>query len=184
MWKTVAAVSLIAVLSGCSTYSASRYAISADNVVALRSLQDQKLTVGDFTSTPRNDETGAPLTEIMCRGVGPIKTPDGESFASYIQKAMVDEMKMAEVYDPDSRTSISGNLDSINFSSMDGRWDIDLTLKSTNGHSMSLTESYAYKTSFYGETACNQTAQALMPAIQNLVGNAVRSSDFKNLVSD
>ncbi|CAM5786380.1 hypothetical protein CCAE64S_01752 [Castellaniella caeni] len=58
-----------------------------------------------------------------------------------------------------------------------------LTLKSSNGRSMSLTESYPYTTSFYGETACNQTAQALMPAVQDLVGKAVRSPEFKTLVA-
>ncbi len=178
----IGAVALVA-LAGCSTYSVSRYAISADNVVALRSFQGQKVGVGEFTSSPKNEKTGADLAEIMCRGVGPIKTPDGESFASYIKKAMVDEMKMAEIYAPDAATAISGNLDAIDFSSAGGHWDMRLTLKSSNGRSMSLTESYPYTTSFYGETACNQTAQALMPAVQDLVGKAVRSPEFKTLVA-
>ena len=47
---------------------------------------------------------------------------------------------------------------------------------------MSVSEDYEYKTSFYGETACNQTAQALMPAVQNLVGKVVRSQEFDSLV--
>jgi hypothetical protein len=34
----------------------------------------------------------------------------------------------------------------------------------------------------YGETACNQTAQALMPAVQNLVGKVVRDPAFVELV--
>ena len=48
---------------------------------------------------------------------------------------------------------------------------------------MSVTESFAYTTSFTEETACNQTAQALMPAVQNLVGKVVRSQEFATLVS-
>lgn len=183
MVKMMIGAVALAALAGCSTYSVSRYAISADNVVALRSLQGQKVGVGEFTSSPKNEKTGADLAEIMCRGVGPIKTPDGESFASYIKKAMVDEMKMAEIYATDAATAISGNLDAIDFSSAGGHWDMRLTLKSSNGRSMSLTESYPYTTSFYGETACNQTAQALMPAVQDLVGKAVRSPEFKTLVA-
>ena len=54
---------------------------------------------------------------------------------------------------------------------------------STNGKSMLVSESYPFTTSFVGETACNQTAQAFMPAVQNLVGKVVRSSEFITLVS-
>jgi hypothetical protein len=49
---------------------------------------------------------------------------------------------------------------------------------------MVVTEDYSYTSSFYGETACNQTAQAFMPAIQNLVGKIVRSPDFMALISE
>ncbi|WP_460874767.1 hypothetical protein [Paralcaligenes ginsengisoli] len=170
-------------LAGCSTYSTSRYSISADNVVALRSLKNTPVQVGQFTSTVKDSRKGTDLQEIMCRGVGPIKTPDGESFANYIRKALIDEMKIAEVYSTSSPVTISGNLDSINFSSNGGHWDAALTLKSSNGKTMVLNETYPYQTSFYGETACNQTAQAFMPAIQDLVGKAVKSPEFATLMS-
>lgn len=48
---------------------------------------------------------------------------------------------------------------------------------------MSVSENYAYTSSFYGETACNQTAQAFMPAVQNLVGKIVRSPEFVALIA-
>ncbi len=170
------------VLGGCSTYSADRYAISADNVVALRAVSGTPGQIGDFTSVAK-DKSGADMKEIMCRGVGPITTPDNEPFAQYIKKALVDEMKMAEVYSDSSPVTLSGSLDAIDFSSNSGHWLITLTLKSSNGKSMQLNEKYPYKTSFVGETACNQTAQAFMPAVQNLVGKAVRSPEFVGLVA-
>lgn len=174
-------VALLA-LGGCSTYSADRYAISADNVVALRSLEGKDLQVGEFTSSIKGKD-GVELKEIMCRGVGPIKTPDGESFAQYIKKALIDEMKIAEVYSASAPIVISGNLEAIDFSSNSGYWQVAFTLRSSNGKSISMDEKYPYQTSFYGETACNQTAQAFMPAVQNLVGKAVRSPDFAALVA-
>jgi hypothetical protein len=64
----------ITVLSGCSTYAAFRYSISADTVATLRGLRGQSVRVGDFTAAQPG------RTEITCRAVGPIKTPDGESF--------------------------------------------------------------------------------------------------------
>lgn len=55
-------------------------------------------------------------------------------------------------------------------------WSLALTTMPLNGKSIITSEQYAFKTSFYGETAFNQTAQALMPGVQNLVGKIVRST--------
>jgi len=79
-------------LAGCSTYTATRYSVSADTVTALRSLRPQTVSVGPFTAA----EPGR--TEIMCRGVGPVRTPYGESFEAFIRKALIDELQVAEVY--------------------------------------------------------------------------------------
>jgi len=169
---------LVAMLSGCSTYSTNRYSISVDNVVALRTLNGKTINVGDFSSSVPGQ------SEIMCRGVGPIKTPDGEPFSEFIRKSLLDELQIANVFSPTSTTTLTGHLDKIDFSSNTGNWNLALTIKSSNGRSMVITENYSYTTSFYGETACNQTAQAFMPAIQNLVGKIVRSSDFIALISE
>lgn len=90
---------------------------------------------------------------------------------------------MAEVYSDAAPVTITGNLNSIDFSSGNGTWNLSLTVNSSNGNSMSVSEEFSYTTSFYGETACNQTAQALMPAVQNLVGKVVRSAEFPALVT-
>lgn len=168
--------SLVILSAGCSTYSATRYSINTDNVVALRTLSGKTLNVGSFGATKPGE------TEILCRGVGPIKTPDGEPFSEFVRKAFVDELKIANVYSANAPVSITGNLDAIDFTSASGAWNLALTIKSSNGRSLSVSESYTFATSFYGETACNQTAQAFMPAVQNLVGKVVRSAEFPSLV--
>ncbi|MGK9166373.1 hypothetical protein KXR53_08760 [Inquilinus limosus] len=167
---------LAAALGGCSTYAAQRYSISADNVMALRSLNGQTIAVGSFNSAQ------PPATEIGCRAVGPIKTPDGETFSEYVRKAFIDELKIANAYSEASPVVLTGVLDQANFSSMNGAWDLGLTLKSSNGRSLAVKEHYPFTSSFYGETACNQTAQAMMPAVQNLIGKAVKSPQFRDLV--
>ena len=164
-------------LTGCSTYAASRYSISADNVTALRAFRGQTVNVGKFTAA----EPGR--TEIMCRGVGPIKTPDGEAFEDFIRKAFVDELKIAEIYGAQAPVVLTGRLDAIDFQSgADAAWKIKVTLSSSNGKSLSVAEEYGYKSSYYGETACNQTAHALMPAVQNVVSKAVRHPEFPALL--
>lgn len=177
--KYLPAVILASVMiSGCSTYSANRYSISTDNVVALRSLNGKTVNIGSFTGT-----RDANRSEIMCRGVGPIKTPDSEAFPEYVRKALLDELRIANAHSSSAPVTLTGNLDSIDFSSNSGSWNLALTVKSSNGKSLSLNESYKFTSSFYGETACNQTAQALMPAVQNLVGKLVRSPEFPSLLT-
>ena len=170
------ALAIVSVVSGCSTYSANRYSVNIDNVVELKKLQPAGISIGEFTSSGEN------RSQIMCRGVGPIKTPDDESFAEFIRNAFLDEFRLSEIYDAEGVVEITGNLDSIDFSSGDGLWEMELTVSSTNGRVISVSENYAYKSSFYGETACNQTAQAFMPAVQNLVGKVISSSEFSGLI--
>jgi len=53
---------------------------------------------------------------------------------------------------------------------------------STNGRSLNVTEHYSYTSSYYGETACNQPAQALMPAVQDLIAKVVHAPEFPTLL--
>ncbi|WP_206486187.1 hypothetical protein [Thalassotalea sp. G2M2-11] len=177
MLKKVAVISLVLLgFTGCSTYSVNRYAVSVDNISSLKNMTDSNINVGEFRAA------GESQTSIMCRGVGPIKTPDGQSFEGFIRKAFIDELKMAEAFDDNAPVTLTGILDSIDFSSASGRWDIAMTVNSSNGESISVRENYAFTSSFYGETACNQTAQALMPAVQNLIGKIVQNKSFPKLL--
>lgn len=169
---------LVALLSGCATLAASRYSISVDNVVALRTLNGKTINVGVFTVSKPG------LSEIMCRIGAVIKTPDGEPFSEFIRKALVDELQMANAFSLTAPVTLTGNLDQINFSSFEGSWNLALTIKSSNGRFIVVKEDYSYTTSWDTRTACNQTAQALMPAVQNLVSKIVRSPEFKALLSE
>jgi len=176
MSKSFAVVVLAAFISGCSTYAADRYSISADNVTALRNVGSNQINVGEFTST----EPG--LSVLTCRAVGPIKTPDGETFAEFVKEAFVSELKIAELYSPDGPVTLTGNLDEIDFSSGSGTWNIALTVDSSNGQSISVREDYSFQTSFAGAVACNQTAQALMPAVQDLIASLIADPRFPDLI--
>jgi len=174
--KVLLAAISITVLSGCSTYASNRYSISADNVVALKKYNHLDVGVGAFTASKPDQ------TSIMCRGVGPIKTPDGETFEDFVRGALISEMKIAEIYSEDSDNAITGNLDEIDFNSSTGMWSLAITVASSDGETLKVSEEYEYTTSFYGETACNQTAQALMPAVQNVITKLVQHEKFSSLV--
>jgi len=176
----VAGIALL-VLAGCSTYAVPRYSVSADTVAALRAVGEVKVDVGAFAdqnAPGANDRPG----EMMCRGVGPIKTPDGETYAEYIRKALISELIIADIYAQGSPTSLTGTVSGLDFSSTSGTWTVGLEIKSNNGRSVAVTNIYKYKSSFVGETACNQTAQAALGAIQDTIKRVVTHADFKALL--
>ena len=193
----------IAVLTGCARFVTRSYFSSADNVTTLRALGDNKINVGDFTSSVLHfieltevDEMSQTvigfvdtasykpgITEIKCRCVGPIKTPDGNTFADFIKEALIDELQIAELYDVGSSVTLNGNLDSIGLSTFfSGEWDIALTVNSSNGESISVSETYSFTSSFVGYTACRRGAKALMPAVQNLIAKLIGNPKFPYLI--
>jgi len=173
----------IAVLTGCGIldyslhkYTTPRYRISLDNVTTLRALGDNKINVGDFTSYKPGSK------EILCRGVGRIKTPDGNTYADFIKEALIDELQFADLYYFGASVTLTGNLDSIDFSSYSGKWDIALTVNSSNGESISVSETYSFKSSWDGWAACLLTGDAFVPAVQNLIAKLVGNPKFPYLI--
>ncbi|WP_045856551.1 hypothetical protein [Teredinibacter purpureus] len=164
-------------LAACSTMQPPRYSISVDNVQALKEYENVSLMVSDFTqSTPFNSS---------CRLMGPIEPADGLTFPEFIGKAFNDELKMAGIYS-ETGTKISGDITKVDFSSTSGLtngfWDISIVLKSSNGNSIAASNKYTFKSGFDAITACNATADALSPAVQDLIQSAVTNPEFKKLL--
>lgn len=177
--KLVLMIPFVALLAACETYTTPRYAINADTNVAIKSLGTTNVGVGPFVG-PDSFDSG-------CRAAGPLAPPDGMSHTAYIKKALEDELKVAGAHSAESpRVVLSGTVNKLEFSSSrgltGGSWDIDLTLKSSNGKSMTAIEHYEFESGFAAFTACKQTAEAYMPTVQNLIGKTVRSPEFKSLL--
>jgi len=166
---------LVVAGAGCATYPASRYGVSTDNVMTLREMPLGNVQIGPFTATQPG------LHEIACRAAGPITVPDNETFANYVRKALVDELRMANKYGSRSPVVISGNLDFVEFSSTDGTWTVGVTLRSSNQYWVRESVRYKFETSFFAESACNATAQAFMPAVQDLIGKLIQSPRFAKM---
>ena len=174
---SIAALALT--LSACETYTTPRYSINADTNVALKGLGTSGLSVGAFTAPDRFDNA--------CRAAGPLAPPDGLSHTDYIKKALEDELKVAGVYSAaNPRVTLFGIVNKLEFSSSraltGGSWDIALTLKSSNGQSLPVSEHYEFESGFSAWTACKQTAEAYFPAVQNLISKAIRAPEFRRLI--
>jgi hypothetical protein len=120
-----------------------------------------------------------------CRLMGPIEPADGLSIPQFVTKAFNDELKMAGIYS-DAGVQISGVITKIEFSSIsgltNGYWDIGIQLDSSNGNTLFVTNKYSFKSGFDAITACNATADALTPAVQDLIKATVTHSDFGKLI--
>lgn len=168
------------VLAGCLTSADPRHAISADPVRTPAAFKGQPVAVGNFSAAKPSQ------TEIACRGVHPITTPGREPFELFIRKALIDELTIAGAYAPNAPVVLTGRLDDIDFSSglTDAAWKLALSIRSSNGKALSVSENYPFTSNYFGEIACNQkTAGALRPAVQNLVGKLVRDPAFADLLT-
>lgn len=180
MIKRILALSILCALSACETPTTSRYSISAATNVALKKIAVTGIGVGNFTEPATSD--------LTCRLLGPVHAPDGMTQTQYIKKALEDELKVAGVFtDSQPRVTLSGKVEQLSFSSSKGLtggvWDIQLTLTSSNGKSLTTTEHYEFESGFSASEACRQTAQAFMPAVQDLIQKAVVSPEFYALVA-
>lgn len=166
-------------LGGCETLVTQRYSVTGDNNLAVKALGVTAIGVGEFNG-PSNFDSN-------CRALGPVQVADGITHTQYIRKAFEEEFKIAGVFAANSpRVTLTGTVTRLEFSSTravtGGSWDIDLTLMSSNGSNMKVTEHYEFPSGFMAPTACKQTAEAFAPAVQNLVGKIVRSTEFRALV--
>lgn len=181
MKKIILIIALPLFLGACQTYNAQMYGVSADTNFIIKSLKvNESVSVGEFSLASQFDTN--------CRAVGPITLPNNLTYQTYIKRAFEDELKIAGAYAyKDPKVVISGRVNRINMSSSKGLtrgyWDIDLTLSSNNGRSITMSEYYEFESGFDGFSACKNTADALMPTVQNLVGKIIKSAEFKEMVS-
>jgi hypothetical protein len=177
--KKIIALSFMTVLlsSACSTMTPARYSISVDNNLELKKYGGSKIQLAEMETTGTFD--------AHCRLMGPIQASDGMTIPEFVRKAFNDEFKFAEVYG-DTGVTLSGNLTKVAFSSSagltNGWWQFTLEFESSNGKSMTVDTRYDFKSGFDAITACNQTAQALGPAVQDLIKKAVTQPEFAGLL--
>lgn len=175
----LASLSLIVaatLLTGCA-YNAPPYGASVKNVEAIKSAGIKAVAVEKFQSTKPG------LASITCRAAGPVRVVP--SFETYIEKALIDELKLAGAYDPASTLKLSGKLEEVDFSSgmTDGKWLFTLTLSNSNNDSFTTKSTMNFSGSFVADKACQEVAQAFGPAVQQLIRDVIKNPQFKKLAN-
>lgn len=169
-------------LSGCSTYRPPAYSASAENVLAIKAADPANIEVSVPAVTgPATLKSGKGDESIMCRGAGPVAPPEGQTFESYIHDSMVSELKLAGVYSEAAQKAIKLNITAMDFSSAlsGGEWDftVDITIGSQAPYTV--REGYKFDSSWVADKACQQVAQSLTPAVQELLKKVVTDDKFK-----
>lgn len=163
-------------VSGCA-YNASQYGASTRNVEAIKTTNIKPVAIAPFKSTKPG------LSSITCRAAGPVTV--SPSFEGYIEKAFIDELKLAGTYDPASEISLTGMLEEIDFSSgiSDGSWMFTLTLSNNRNESFTTKSKFEFPGSFVADKACQEVAQVFTPAVQKLIGDVVQNPKFKQITN-
>ncbi len=170
---------LLFLFAGCGI-KIQEYHSSADNIVELRKYST-KIAVGNFNANNAGE------SHILCRLAETISTPSGEPFSEYIRKALIDELKMAGLYDENSIIVIVGNLNNIYGSSMLGNayWEFDVTLtqKDTN-KTFNIKSKIDYPSAYLAFTACTNMATTLNKGVKELIYKIITHKEFVNIMQD
>lgn len=170
------AVASVSILSGCA-YNAAPYGASVANVESIKSLGIKPVSVAKFSSSQPGQSS------ITCRAAGPVSV--SPSFETYIEKALIDELKLAGAYDASSKLILNGKLEEIDFSSgiTDGKWLFTITVSNARNQSFTTKSIFEFSGSFVADKACQETAQAFAPAVQKLVQDIVRNPQFRKIAN-
>lgn len=173
-------VGLVAImaLSGCAN-KVHDYSVSTENLIALKSISktSKKVNIGKFTDSGREERS------VMCRLATPIGTPQGNTFASYIQNALKKELIISDMYSESGAATITANLDETYGSTTLGNayWSFKMTLKSSNGQTYKVDSRYDYESSFSAMSACSEMQRSYPLAVQKLIGKIVKDPKFSSL---
>lgn len=175
-------IAFATILSACATFTPPRYLSSTENMLALQSLGVGPINVAPFK--------GPNQFKSLCRMSGNIVPPKKMSFGGYISNALSDELKNAGLYDDQLPVvTLSGIVEMLSFDSdkkslanPDAEWNIRLKIISSNGKSLTVNECYVFKSVGNDNLGCHIVAESFIPAVQNVIGNLIKSPDFRGLL--
>jgi hypothetical protein len=179
MKRIIVAVSVLA-LSACS-YMPQRYSVSEDNTEALKKIGAGNINVGLFTKTAEFDNS--------CRvTAGVIEKPDNTGFEGYIQKALIEELKQAGMFDDKTpKVTLSGVVEKLSLSTWRtiylSNWDIGVRLNSSNGKTVYITQHYEFNAGYNNLADCQQIADHFMQAVQKTLNKLITAPEFQSLVT-
>lgn len=165
-------------VSACAPLGNKRY--NVDRQSTIKAIAVGNITIAPFKAPAYADDN--------CRAAGKISPPERTTFESFIQQALADEIKATRTFNEAApKTALFGELKNLVFSSTstfsDAWWILKIRVSSSNGKTTEIAEKYDFKTSFGADKACQEAADAYVPAVKKLVAKLVKSSEFGELLN-
>ncbi len=161
---------------------AGRGGISEENVTTLK-----RLLVGSTGVSFKPFGSSEPdLKKLSCRLGKGIQAPRTLTFARFVEESLAAQFITAGKYSGDSPISLSGTLTAIDVSapmSGSGGWKMSLEVVDSNGRKASISSEYGFDGAFSGEEACGRARDTLIPAVDKLVSDLIKSPDFAAMLS-
>lgn len=170
-------------LAGCASDSVAPYAVSAQSNATLRKLHNKypnaTVRVVDVTFPAGHQEN-----VINCRAAAKISTPTGKPYSDYIEEALIKELELAGMYSSDGSVGVTVELNKVDFSSFPhGAWIIDGTVLLTDGASFDVDTTLPFRTSYFGDSACDHSAAAFEPTVEQFITSIFSNSNFADAIS-
>lgn len=179
--RTLAVLCAVLCIEACSVSSLTRYPVSPENNLVLKRYAGAKVRMGDIKADFDYD--------VRCRYAGGIEGPEGSTIPQFIARSFNDEFKLAGLYS-ETGAQLVGEVTHLDFSSTakagtKGYWDIAMKVRSKvgGGESIPVQTRYEFNTGILNtDIACSNAAQALMPAVQDLILRTVSDPEFAKLI--
>jgi hypothetical protein len=160
------ALSVSALLLSACSVPFPVYSISGENVGMIRNLP-VNVQVGEFQGVQK---------EVTCR-LQPIGPEGNATFATYIQKAIRDEVLIAGNTPRGQTVQISGTVKNVDLSCgiITGSWTIDVDVSVNGGPPFPIRSVKTFDGNYMGTVVATRAYQAFVPAVQQLVRDILSS---------
>ena len=199
-YKLAILAAFLMLVTGCTpTYNVASYVPSAENAETIKSYNLQPVSVGTFQASKNlavryTTRRKIPIAARKCVGNGAVYLYASPSFEDYIEKAFIEELTRAGIYDASSPLVLTGTLEEIDSSSTTSwdpgrhlkprRWAFTLTLKNARNESFitqsSFSEPWRYGTGGY---QCGVLLRIFAPAVQKLIADVIKNPKFREIAN-
>lgn len=165
-------------LCSCFKPSMQRYSPYIRNNVLLREKSENfkgKIRVVNFDADYKAKVTP------RCRGSA-LNMPERETPAEVINKALIDELLLANLYSETGEKQIKGHILSISVATFEGKWTIQGVFE-LDSVKVPISIEHKFAGSAWGDAACNNSAASFMSAVQDFLYKLFSSPEFNEFLA-
>ena len=179
------AVSSLFLSAGCSG-TVANYSVSAESQVVLRNIKEKNAAMVGVGNVAYKGVLNSTNRTVSCRLISVAVPSDRQTFPNYIRVALIDELRVAGVYDDKNYSTIQVNIAQIELVSVGVFvWKIkaDFSIGVDKPIVYTSIVEYPFTSAFDAGTACNNAAQAFPAAVQKLIGQFFQSKEFSEFMA-